>query len=401
MTDMTFSLQQAQTVQQTQNTNQPKADNSKAAEGESFSEKLDRAVKENAGAAQTQQNNSEEAEKAGAQMAAEAAAVIVPPIIPIADNTGEAALNAAQNAETPIEALPDAAALAEPQQQAEISVEQPQAPVIEDNTEAVMQTADTAAAPQAPEQPHAVETTPAHEISAEAAGADETEAQPQPVEHFKAQTQFRKSVEQAQHLIRNTDSASSQRSVPLKIDVDELQKKVDAGEYLAQTQLQRQPVQTEQINTEQYSLPENVEPKDVFSQIKTAADTHAAQNDSDFVIKLRPEGLGEITVKLVSQDGRTTLSLSASDANVQKLLGGEINTLREIMRPYNVEVAQVEQSNSAVYADLQQQLQQQQSSQQQSGNQHSRMFAVDYADAPEEQEISQPQQPDAILDQYI
>lgn len=398
MTDMTFNLQQAQTVQQTQNTNQPKADNSKAAEGESFSEKLDRAVKENAGAAQTQQNNSEEAEKAGAQMAAEAAAVIVPPMIPIADNTGEAALNAAQNTETPIEALPDAAALAEPQQQAEISVEQPQAPIIEDNAKAVMQTSDTAA-PEISEQPQTVETTPAPEISAEAAEADEAEAQP--MEHFKAQTQFRKSVEQAQHLIRNTDSASSQRSAPLKIDVDELQKKVDAGEYLAQTQLQRQPVQTEQINTEQYSLPENVEPKEVFSQIKTAADAHAAQNDSDFVIKLRPEGLGEITVKLASQDGRTTLSLSASDANVQKMLGGEINTLREIMRPYNVEVAQVEQSNSAVYADLQQQLQQQQSSQQQSGNQQSRMYAVDYADAPEEQEISQPQQPDAILDQYI
>ena len=388
MTDMTLNMQQVQTTQAPQQNTTQKP---KAAEGESFSEKLEKAVTESDGNAAATEQNNEEAEQIGAQMAAETLIEIpLNLIVPTVENT-EIAVDAAIS-DLPVEnIIPEQAANVETAPAAQV-------PAME---QAAEQPADILQQ-DIPQNLQKVEIIPADKITVEQANVEKAaDAEiEQPIDKLQAQSQFSKSVQQAQHLIRNTDSATSLRSQPLKIDIDELQKKVDAGEFLAQAQAAKQPAQAEQVEFKP-EVPQNVEPREIFSQIREGVDTHVSQKDSDFTIKLRPEGLGEITVKLVSQDGRVTLSLSASDANVQRLLGSEINNLRDIMRPYNVEVAQVEESNSAVFADLQQQLQQQQSSQHNAPQQQNGFFANDYAEFSEVEETTAPQQPDSILDQYI
>lgn len=392
MTDMTLNVSQVQNTQST-----PKSGSSKSSstKGESFSEKLDRAVSDNNVKAAEQQNN-DKAEEIGGEMAAEMLVdAVLMPIVPTADTTEQPVIttDAVQNTEG---AVSDMAAVPEmPAVDASVSqpeqVTQPMQP----------EQAVSSDFPTMPDTVEKIEIIPSDRITAEeAADGDNTD---EAIDSFRAQTQFTKSIQQAQHLIRNSEGNLSLRSQIVKIDVDELQKKVDSGEYLAQAQAANQPVHTEQTQFE-VETPENIEPREIFSQIKEGAQPHIANNDSDFTVKLRPEGLGEITVKLVSQDGRVTLSLSASDPNVQKMLGSEINNLREIMRPYNVEVAQVEESNSAVFADLQQQLQQQSSQQQyqQQGQGQSRFFTTDYTDITETvEEEDELLQPDSVLDQYI
>lgn len=393
MTDMTLNMQQVQT---TQNTQQNTTQKPKAAEGESFSEKLEKAVTESNGNAAAAEQNTEEAEQIGAQMAAETLIEIpLNLIVPTVENT-EIAVEAAPAVDAAVSQIPVENIIPEQAANVEIAPEA-QVPVTEQAAEQPAEVLQQ----DIPQNLQKVEIIPADKITVEQANVENTaDAEvEQPIDKLQAQSQFSKSVQQAQHLIRNTDSATSLRSQPLKIDIDELQKKVDAGEFLAQAQAAKQPAPAEQVEFKP-EVPQNVEPREIFSQIREGVDTHVAQNDSDFTIKLRPEGLGEITVKLVSQDGRVTLSLSASDANVQRLLGSEINNLRDIMRPYNVEVAQVEESNSAVFADLQQQLQQQ-SSQHNAPQQQNGFFANDYVEFPEVEETAVPQQPDAILDQYI
>ena len=389
MTDMTLNMQQVQTTQNTQQNTTPKP---KAAEGESFSEKLEKAVTESNGNAAAAEQNTEEAEQIGAQMAAETLIEIpLNLIVPTVENS-EIAVEAAPAVDAAVSQIPVENII--PEQAANVeTAPEAQVPVIEQAAEQPAEVLQQ----DIPQNLQKVEIIPADKITVEQANVENTADAD--IDKLQAQSQFSKSVQQAQHLIRNTDSATSLRSQPLKIDIDELQKKVDAGEFLAQAQAAKQPAQAEQVEFKP-EVPQNVEPREIFSQIREGVDTHVSQNDSDFTIKLRPEGLGEITVKLVSQDGRVTLSLSASDANVQRLLGSEMNNLRDIMRPYNVEVAQVEESNSAVFADLQQQLQQQ-SSQQNAGQQQNGFFANDYVEFPEVEETAAVQQPDAILDQYI
>lgn len=389
MTDMTIELVQTAPAKSTAKSSGG-SKKTVAADGESFSEKLDRAVSEaNENTASQQQE--EQSEEIGSEMAAETLVdFTLMPIIPTTENaeqpvlTGDSlSLNAdgapiGQN--VTVEALPSAEIPAT--EQTQIPAQQPQQAVQPDQSGSAVEKQPL------PIQSVTVEQTPAQQ-------PDE-----QPIDHLQAQTQFTKSIQQAQHLIRNTDSATSLRSQPLKIDVDELQKQVDAGEFLSQQQAAGQQIRTEQPQPEMKNA-ENVEPREIFPQIRQGAQQHIEQGDSDFTIKLRPEGLGEITVKLASQDGRVTLSLSASDANVQKLLGSEINSLREIMRPYNVEVAQVEQSNSAVFADLQQQLQQHDSPQQNFSGQRNSFFANSFEEAVAEEEAVEEQSPDSILDRYI
>jgi flagellar hook-length control protein FliK len=59
---------------------------------------------------------------------------------------------------------------------------------------------------------------------------------------------------------------------------------------------------------------------------------------STFVVKLNPAELGEITVRLVEEAGKTTLTLAAANAHTAKLLNHDLAALREAVAPMNVEV---------------------------------------------------------------
>jgi hypothetical protein len=58
----------------------------------------------------------------------------------------------------------------------------------------------------------------------------------------------------------------------------------------------------------------------------------------EFVIKLVPEGLGEITVKLLEKEGRTTLRIVTASAETAKLINQDLAALQNALKPIRVEV---------------------------------------------------------------
>lgn len=171
--------------------------------------------------------------------------------------------------------------------------------------------------------------------------------------YLQAQSQFGQSIGQAQQILKEVATATSLDSEEL--DIEDLQKKVDSGEFLPHLLDVSQP----EALAKSSGTDKMLDVQDIFNQIKSASTYYTENGATDFTIKLRPEGLGEITVNLLEEGGKITMSLAASHANVQHLLSNELTNLRDIMRPYNVEVAQVVQSNEAQSMNMQQQLQQQ------------------------------------------
>ncbi|MEG1568108.1 MAG: flagellar hook-length control protein FliK, partial [Oscillospiraceae bacterium] len=86
--------------------------------------------------------------------------------------------------------------------------------------------------------------------------------------------------------------------------------------------------------------------QDLLLQVQQGAMANAKAGKEDFVMRLRPDGMGEITVKLAEADGKMTMQITASNANVQKMLSAEIDNLREAMKPYHVEVREIMQQQT-------------------------------------------------------
>ncbi|HWP51415.1 MAG TPA: flagellar hook-length control protein FliK [Clostridia bacterium] len=217
---------------------------------------------------------------------------------------------------------------------------------------------------------------------------------------LQAQAQFGRAVSEAQQLLKSTENADADDTTEL--DFEELQKKVDSGAFLPQL---TNAVSTSTLATSS-EMSKTLDAQDIFNQVKSAVTQNTQESTTDFTIKLSPEGLGEITVKLLDDGGKMTLSLAASDANVQRLLSSELNNLRDIMRPYNVEVAQVVQSNEAqnMNMNMQQQFGQQFSQQSYTGQHQASSFAYE-TDYVENTQTSDPAHavilPDSVLDAYI
>lgn len=73
-------------------------------------------------------------------------------------------------------------------------------------------------------------------------------------------------------------------------------------------------------------------------QISTGISERLREGTSEFVIKLRPEKLGEITVKLVEKSGKMTLQIEAARPETAKLINNDLTALREAVKPMQVEV---------------------------------------------------------------
>lgn len=89
-------------------------------------------------------------------------------------------------------------------------------------------------------------------------------------------------------------------------------------------------------STETQPLP--TEETDISQQIFTGLSKNLAAQKSEFVIKLMPEGLGEVTVKLLEKEGKTTLRIITASSETARLINNDINALRDALRPIQVEV---------------------------------------------------------------
>ena len=83
-----------------------------------------------------------------------------------------------------------------------------------------------------------------------------------------------------------------------------------------------------------------VQAENVSKQVSEKMLLQLQKGEREFTIKLNPESLGEVTVKLLQKDGKMTLSLAAASETTVKLLNGQLEALKQAVRPMQVEVRQ-------------------------------------------------------------
>lgn len=113
-------------------------------------------------------------------------------------------------------------------------------------------------------------------------------------------------------------------------DVDALQVRVDIQRNKLEGHLKMQQLQGQKP----------VESENVSKQISEKMLLQFQKGEREFTIKLNPESLGEVTVKLLQKDGKMTLSLAAASETTVKLLNGQLEALKQAVRPMQVEVRQ-------------------------------------------------------------
>ena len=132
------------------------------------------------------------------------------------------------------------------------------------------------------------------------------------------------------------DVTSKEKEVQL---LKEMKQEVKPEEVVAAGTNLFTPVQTS--NVKELSKEFMVE-QPVIQQISEEFKVQMANGKDEFVMKLKPEGLGEITVKMTMQEsGKIALHIQTSSAVVKQLLNDELVQLKEALRPYQTEVHEV------------------------------------------------------------
>lgn len=137
---------------------------------------------------------------------------------------------------------------------------------------------------------------------------------------------FQSAVTQAQKMMRDEGGRVDEG----KIDVEALQGEVGAGRY----------VSAEMNANRELPLPEA---KDVADQVRAGITKNLSteRGKDEFVVKLKPEGLGEVVVRLTQTAGKMTLSIVTSSEQTARLLNSELTGLRESLKPWNADVREV------------------------------------------------------------
>ena len=139
-----------------------------------------------------------------------------------------------------------------------------------------------------------------------------------------------------------SDYLSQQPGDQEDIDVDKLQNELAKTDAATPFELQ-------------FKSAGNAADSKVLEQVTDGIKQNISLGKSEFVIKLKPEALGEITVKLVEEAGKTTLSITTASAQTAKLINNDIDALRKAVAPMNVEVHYaVTSSNETAGGSMQQ-----------------------------------------------
>ncbi|HHU05415.1 MAG TPA: flagellar hook-length control protein FliK [Clostridiales bacterium] len=112
---------------------------------------------------------------------------------------------------------------------------------------------------------------------------------------------------------------------------DEAVQGIKAAEVLSLKQTERTAPAVEEPEAPQrnYGIPE---------QIGTGILRRLREGKSEFTMRLRPERLGVITVKLIEESGKMTLRIEAARMETARLINRDLPALREAVGPMQVEV---------------------------------------------------------------
>lgn len=148
---------------------------------------------------------------------------------------------------------------------------------------------------------------------------------------FIGQMDFMASVAEAR---KRLDQSREQVDFALlSADLQHLQQTADSGEFL--------PTAARLEN-----LQETLVDADILRQASTEIKSNLDLGKDQFVVKLKPEGLGEITVKLHESEGKILMSITATTTQAVKALSGGAAQLQEALRPHHAELYEVIQETS-------------------------------------------------------
>ncbi len=133
-------------------------------------------------------------------------------------------------------------------------------------------------------------------------------------------------------------------------------------------------------------MPTTIQPvnPEIFNQVSDAIVENAEQlelGEGEFVMKLNPEELGEVTIKLVNEDGKSTLQITAASQAASRLINSDLNVLREVFRPMEIEVRDAEIAVAETQGSQMQGFDMQQQSFNQNGNNFNQEGFVSYGNS--------------------
>lgn len=111
-------------------------------------------------------------------------------------------------------------------------------------------------------------------------------------------------------------------------DIEALQGAVDDRRFLTQVETSKSAASAPSF-------------EEIAKQVKAGILQNVKQGKSEFVIRLKPEGLGEITIRLSEEKDKISLSIVTSSAAVGKLISNEVTALQNALRPLHAEVKEI------------------------------------------------------------
>ena len=91
---------------------------------------------------------------------------------------------------------------------------------------------------------------------------------------------------------------------------------------------------------------ESLESAPVLDQIQTGLQ-QALKNRQELTVHLKPEGLGDIVIRLANSDGKVTVNIGVSSSDTQKLITSQMADLKEMLEPLHAEVGEVYHDSQA------------------------------------------------------
>lgn len=140
---------------------------------------------------------------------------------------------------------------------------------------------------------------------------------------FDGQLEFRRSVAEARQALEEEPKPKAEA-----LDIDALQQRVNA-ERPNMTAALREKTQTFQLRDS------------VVNQVKENILKNLGDGDSEFTIRLKPESLGEITIKMVQSEGKISMSILTASTETAKLLNQSVEALKNALRPLQAEVREI------------------------------------------------------------
>lgn len=153
-----------------------------------------------------------------------------------------------------------------------------------------------------------------------------------------AQSRFHSLLKDAKS---STQTASQLQGLEA-LDIDRLQEEIKAGKFNLMQHGAATGIQTSTVEAGAEPVPE----ASLLNQVTEGIAENLTSGKNEFVVKLKPEGLGEITVKMAEIGSKISLTITTSSEQTSRMLSAELGALKEALRPYNAEVQEVVSSAS-------------------------------------------------------